>query len=77
MPPEVPYRKRIVTRLDHLAGELNRCLAVAAIGLACVDLLGYAAVAGRAHSANMDTAAWQGPAGAVGTTPPAGAVPVE
>jgi hypothetical protein len=56
-------------RLDALAGELNGCLIVAAIGLACVDLVGYAALFSQSHAMTVAAAAWSRPIDAVDTAP--------
>jgi hypothetical protein len=67
--PELPFRKRLIRRLDSLAGEVNRCLAVAAIGLACLDLVTYAVVFSQTHRTRVDAAPWSGPGDAVGAAP--------
>jgi hypothetical protein len=66
---ETPFRKRLLRKLDALAGEVNAFLAVAAIGLACVDLVGYAAIIGQSHATDFEMARWAGPVDAVGAAP--------
>jgi hypothetical protein len=71
--PEPPFRKPMMRRLDSLAGEVNRCLAVAAIGLACVDLVGYAVIFSQSHLTSAYGTPWSGAVDAVGAAPIIGA----
>jgi hypothetical protein len=71
--PQPPFRKPMLRRLDSLIGEVNRCLAVAAIGLACVDLVGYAVIFSQSHLTTAYATPWSGPVDAVGAAPVIGA----
>jgi hypothetical protein len=71
--PEPSLRKRVIKRLDSLAAEMNRCLAVAAIGLACVDLVGYAAIFSQSYVPTAYAAQWSGAVDSVGAAPIIGA----
>jgi hypothetical protein len=66
---ETPFRKRLLRKLDAVAGEVNAFLAVAAIGLACVDLVGYAAIVGQSHATAFEMARWAAPVDALGAAP--------
>jgi hypothetical protein len=70
--PRSPFRKHLLRRLDRLAGEVNHCLAVAAIGLACVDLVGYAVIVSQAHPTNVAARPLSWPIDSVGTAPVVG-----
>ncbi|MDB5407203.1 MAG: hypothetical protein JWL84_2115 [Rhodospirillales bacterium] len=72
-PPGPSLRKRVIRRLDSLAGEINSCLIVAAIGLACVDLVGYAAEFSQSRFTDAYATPWGGAVDAIGTAPILGA----
>ena len=55
--------------LDAIAAKANRCLVVAAIGLACIDLVGYAAIFSQSHAMTVEAARWSGAVDAVGAAP--------